>query len=116
MEKQLSRIEISNKFSKAIYFANNQEFQVGEKLDQEKVAACKVIIQNAVLLWNYLYLSEYLIRIKNKEEKDLAIQSVLGGSVLLWHHVNLQGEYDFLKYSTNESRFDLDKTLVLNIG
>jgi len=116
MEKQLSRIELSNKFSKAIYFANNQEFQVGEKDEQDKVAACKVLIQNAVVLWNYLYLSEYIIKIKDREEKALAIQSVLEGSVLSWRHVNLQGEYDFIKHSANESQFDLDKILALNVG
>tara|TARA_R110002124_G_scaffold281572_2_gene456026 strand:- start:2928 stop:3089 length:162 start_codon:yes stop_codon:yes gene_type:complete len=53
MEKQLNIIELANKFSKAIFFANNQEFRE----EQEIIIACKVLIQNAIILWNYLYLS-----------------------------------------------------------
>ena len=43
MEKQLNIIELANKFSKAIFFANNQEFRE----EQEIIIACKVLIQNA---------------------------------------------------------------------
>jgi len=116
IEKQLSRIELSNKFSKAIYFANNQELQVGTKEPQEIVTACKVLIQNAIVLWNYLYLSEIIIQTRSEEDKAIIIDSILNGSVLSWAHVNLQGEYDFLKYAANDPQFDLDKILMLKIA
>ena len=55
IEKQLNKVELSNKFSKAVFFANSGEFKCGTKEEQEIAAACKVLIQNAIVLWNYLY-------------------------------------------------------------
>lgn len=60
VEKQLNKVELSNKFSKAVFFANNQEFKQGDVGDQKIATACKVLIQNVILLWNYLYLSQLL--------------------------------------------------------
>jgi TnpA family transposase len=57
IEKLLSRIELSNKFSKAIFFDKNQEFDVPTSEEQTVVVACKSLIQNAIVLWNYLFLS-----------------------------------------------------------
>lgn len=50
IEKQLNKVELSNKFSKAVFFANNQEFREGTKEEQEIVTACKVLIQNIIVL------------------------------------------------------------------
>lgn len=44
IEKQLNRIELSNKFSKAVFFANGGEFSQAELEDQASATACKVII------------------------------------------------------------------------
>lgn len=60
VEKQLNRIELSNKFSKAILFGNNQEIQYSSKEKQEMVVGCQRLIQNAIVLWNELYLSQKL--------------------------------------------------------
>ncbi len=57
IEKLLSRIELSNKFSKAVFFDKNQEFDVPTSEEQTIVVACKSLIQNAIVLWNYLYLT-----------------------------------------------------------
>ena len=63
IEKLLSHIELMNRFSKAVFFGNNQEFQVATKEEQEKIILCRRLIQNSIVLWNYLYLSDLLTKI-----------------------------------------------------
>jgi TnpA family transposase len=36
IEKQLGHMEMMNRFAKAVFFGNNQEFQVATKQEQEK--------------------------------------------------------------------------------
>jgi len=115
IEKQLNRVELSNKLAKAIFFANNQELQEGSKSEQDLTGACKMLIQNSIVLWNYLYLSEYLTKIPDQREREDAAQSILNGSVLTWRHINLHGEYDFRRNAANDEKFDLDKILALTI-
>lgn len=38
------------------------------------------------------------------------------GSVTAWGHVNMQGEYDFTKHSSNDVRFDMGKILALRVS
>ena len=116
IEKQLNRIELSNKLAKAIFFANNQELQEGSKVEQELAAACKMLIQNAIVLWNYLYLSEYLVNLEDKSERAKAAESMLNGSVLTWKHINLHGEYDFTREAVNDTQFDIERILALSIS
>jgi len=115
IEKQLNRVELSNKLAKAIFFANNQELLEGEKDEQDIAAACKMLIQNAIVLWNYLYLSEYLLDIQDDGERSKAADSMLNGSVLTWRHINLHGEYDFTRSAANDTQFDIDRILALTI-
>lgn len=115
IEKQLNKVELSNKFSRAVFFANNQEFQYGEKHAQEINTACMSLIQNAIVLWNYLYLSQLLVNSNNQEQKDLMIRSIKSGSAITWHHVNLHGEYDFTKNKANDTMFEMAKILELNV-
>ena len=56
IEKQLNKVEGSNKFSKAISFGHNQEFIQSEKESQEIAEGCRRLIKNAIVCWNYLYL------------------------------------------------------------
>ena len=62
-------MKLSNRFSDAVFFDSDKELQVGTKDDQEIATACKVLIQNTIILWNYLYLSKLVMDTKNKEEK-----------------------------------------------
>lgn len=116
VEKQLNRVELSNKFAKAIFFANSQELHEATKPEQDLVAACKMLIQNAIVLWNYLYLSEFLANMKAEEERNRAVGLILNGSVLTWRHVNLHGEYDFTRDAANDTNFDLARILALNVN
>ena len=116
IEKQLNKVELSNKFSKAVFFANNSEFKCGLPEEQEITAACKVFIQNAIVLWNYLYLSQLLANNSDPEEQKRMLESIKRGSVITWHHINLHGEYDFTKHAANQAIFDMDRILGLKVA
>jgi TnpA family transposase len=95
IEKQLNKVEGSNKFSKAISFGHNQEFIQSEKEDQEIAEGCRRLIKNAIVCWNYLYLSRELAAEKNEKRRTDLIEAIRHGSAATWKHCNLHGEFDF---------------------
>jgi TnpA family transposase len=95
IEKQLNKVEGSNKFARAISFGHNQEFVQSEKEDQEIAEGCRRLIKNAIVCWNYLYLSRELAVEKNEERRVELIEAIRNGSVVTWRHFNLHGEFDF---------------------
>ena len=95
IEKQLNKGEGSNKFSKAVSFGHSHEFIQGEKEDQEIAEACRRLIKNAIVCWNYLYLSRVLAEEKNEARKAMLIGAIRNGSAATWAHFNLHGEFDF---------------------
>lgn len=94
IEKQLNKGELANKFSSAISFANNQEIMQVEREDQEVAAVCKMIIQNIIILWNYVELTKLIIRADDVLKAEI-LANILCGSILAWGHANLLGTYDF---------------------
>jgi len=106
---------LSNKFSKAVFFANSGEFKCGTKEEQEIAAACKVLIQNAIVLWNYLYLSQLLANNGDTEERKHMLGLIKQGSIICWQHINMHGEYDFTKHAANEDCFNMEKIYALKI-
>jgi len=95
IEKQLNKVEASNKFSKAVSFGHSQEFIQSEKEDQEIAEACRRLIKNAIVCWNYLYLSRELAAEKSEERRVKLLEAIRHGSVATWAHFNLHGEFDF---------------------
>ena len=120
IQKQLNKGELANKFSDAVFFDNNQEFSQTDKRDQEIAICCKRLIQNAMILWNYLSLSKLLAECKNKNpvEYDEMISIIINGSILSWGHFSMNGQYDFFEKSANEDsfHFDLEKILELKVA
>jgi TnpA family transposase len=117
VEKQLNRIELSNKFSKAILFGNNQEIQYSSKEEQEMVVGCQRLIQNAIVLWNELYLSQKLALLEDGESRKALLTIIRNGSTLIWHYVNLHGEYDFTQdIEEQDMLFDMNKILALKVA
>jgi TnpA family transposase len=95
IEAQLNKVESSNKFSKAISFGHNHEFVHSEKEEQEIAESCRRLIKNAIVCWNYLYLSRELANEKNEVRKADLLEAIRNGSVVTWAHFNLHGEFDF---------------------
>jgi TnpA family transposase len=115
IQKQLNRVELTNKFAHAVFFDNDQAFREGTKEEQEIGTACQVLLQNTIILWNYLYLSDLILKTKNREQRASIIEAIGQGSVITWRHVNLRGEYDFTRKPANDSRFDLKRIKSLKI-
>jgi TnpA family transposase len=117
IQKQLNKIELANKFSGAVFFANNQEFMQPTREDQEIATSCKRLIQNAIILWNYLFLSKMLAECKDSITRDNIINIIVNGSILCWGHFNLLGEYDFSEKPEKDNiYFDLEQILALKVA
>jgi len=117
IEKQLNKVETAHRLESAVYFANNQEFHQSTKEEQLIAEGCKRLIENAIICWNYLYLSQLLLKAKTGYEKKKLIHTIKNGSVITWQHINLQGEYDFSsKTLENSYEFQFPEILGLEIA
>ena len=114
IEKQLNRIELSHNFAKTVFFGNNQELRYATKDEQEIAVGCRKLIQAAIILWNYLFISEKLSQITNPAEFQKQIELLKNSSMMTWQHVNLHGKYDF-DIEANTAPFDLVAVKSLNI-
>jgi TnpA family transposase len=95
IEKQLDRIEHVHRFTRAVSVGNPREFLQAEKHEQELAEACKRLVKNCIICWNYLYLSQKLAERDDAASRDTFLHAVANGSAVSWQHINLLGEYDF---------------------
>jgi len=103
IEKQLNKIENSHQFSRAVSIGNPREFTQAEKQEQEVAEACKRLIKNCIICWNYLYLSQKLAEIDDPAKREELLQAMAHGSAAAWGHLNLLGEYDFSEDKLQDS-------------
>jgi TnpA family transposase len=89
IEKQLDRIEHVHRFTRAVSVGNPREFLQVEKEDQEMEEACKRLIKNCIICWNYLYLSQKLEEIKDTADREAFLDAVAHSSAATWRHLNL---------------------------
>jgi TnpA family transposase len=110
IEKQLNKGELANKFSGAISFADPNLLEAQSE-DQEISVMCRTIIQNIIILWNYIELTRIIMR-SELDERELLLEGILSASILTWQHVNLHGTYDFSNLlSANDSEYSLDEVV-----
>lgn len=103
--------------TRAIRFANDQEFDVATREEQDIVDACRRLIQNAVILWNYLYLSEEISNEASEERRKEMVEIIINGSIMVWRHINLLGEYNFASvFKENTLPFNVPKILDLKVA
>jgi TnpA family transposase len=57
IEKVLHGVEHVHRFTRAVSVGNPREFPQAAKEGQEMAEACKRLIKNCIICWNYLYLS-----------------------------------------------------------
>ncbi len=95
IESQLNKVELANRFTRAVAVGNPREFTQGYKEEQEIAEACNRLIKNAIICWNYLYLSQKLERLSDNNQKDKLLSAISSHSPMSWAHINLLGEYDF---------------------
>lgn len=114
IEKQLNNVELANRFTRAVAVGDPQGFAYGEKEEQEIAESCNRLIKNAIICWNYLYLSDKLRRLKhNPEQHQILMSAISSHSVMSWGHINLLGEYDFSDERLQDSFNILPPKLIL---
>lgn len=101
IQKQLNIVELGQKLSDAVFFARKGKLFVGSPREMLKVVSCTALIKNAIVLWNYLFLSNHIHNLKTKTEKMEVIDSIRKGSVISWLHISMKGFYDFDHKFTN---------------
>ena len=110
IEKQLNKGELANKFASAVSFAD-QEIAEAYQNDQEISALCKTIIQNIIILWNYIELTKIIMR-SDKAGRGILLDDITSASILTWRHVNLHGTYDFSNLTAaNDSGYSLEEVV-----
>ena len=111
IEKQLNKVEASNKFSKAVFFGNSSEFTVATVEEQNIANNSKRLIQNAIILWNYMYITKKLQDAPNQKEKDEMLEALKNSSMVIYFFVNFYGIYNFQSNSKRIHRLIvLDET------
>ena len=63
-------------------YGNPREFLQAEKEDQEMAEACKRLIKNCVICWNYLYRSEKFEEIVDAASRQVFLDAVAHGSAI----------------------------------
>jgi TnpA family transposase len=95
IEKQLNKVELSNRFTRAVAVGNPREYSQTEKEEQEIAEACNRLIKNSIICWNYLYLARQVKKAPDAEARDNLLRLIAAHSPMSWAHINMLGEYDF---------------------
>ncbi len=95
IEKQLNKVELANKFTRAVAVGNPREFTQAEKEEQEIAEACNRLIKNSIICWNYLYLTRQVNNCKDQQTRETLLRTIAAHSPISWAHINMLGEYDF---------------------
>lgn len=101
--KSSNAIESSNRFSSAIFFANGGEMIYLTRTEQQIADACKNLIKNAVICWNYLYLTRKIQRTKNQSQYKELIEIAKQKTMNAWQHIYFIGTYDFSEENMADS-------------
>ena len=114
IEKQLNKVESSNRFSREVSVGQGREILQADRQEQEVAQACKRLVKNAIVCWNYLYLTQKIAEESEPERRYSMLRSVAAGSVVSWRHINLLGEYDFSEERLKDS-FGIKPPKILDI-
>jgi len=115
IEKQLNLGENANKLGRAVFYGNNQEFQQETKEEQLIAETNKRLIENSIICWNYLHVSEKIATTPEEKRPEM-LNQIKNSSMVIWQHVNLHGEFDFSDEKLKDAAvFNLSKILELKV-
>jgi len=103
IEKQLNKVELANRFTRAVAVGNPREFTQAEKEEQEIAETCNRLIKNSIICWNYLYLARRIEKTDNAEAREALLRMIATHSPMAWAHINMLGEYDFADEKLRDS-------------
>ncbi len=82
--KQLNKVELSNRFTRAVAVGNPREYTQAEKEEQEIAESCNRLIKNSIICWNYLYLTRKLEKFTDQKAKENLLRTIASHSVMTW--------------------------------
>jgi TnpA family transposase len=80
-------IEHAHRFTRAVSVGNPREFLQAEKEEQEMAEACKRLIKNCIICWNYLYLLQKLEDSEDIASREAFLEAVANGSAVFWRNL-----------------------------
>ena len=89
IERQLNKVELANRFTRAVAVGNPREFTQVEKEEQEVAEACNRLIKNSIICWNYLYLTRRVEKAPDTETRKNLLRLIASHSPMSWAHINL---------------------------
>ena len=95
-----NQAENNNKFNSAVFFNNGGEMIFLTRKEQLQTEACKNLIKNAIICWNYLYLTRLIQQARTPEEKNSLLEQIKTNSPMAWSHTSFAGQYDFAEGKT----------------
>lgn len=103
IERQLNKVELANRFTRAVAVGSPREFIQATKEEQEIAEACNRLIKNSIICWNTLYLTRKLEQTTDQEAREQLITTIKTHSLISWGHINMLGRYDFSEETLKDS-------------
>jgi TnpA family transposase len=94
IQQQLNKGESSNQLARHIFYGNNGQIKYASKQEHLQVTACKTLIHNLIICWNYMYLSKQVFKAKPENRQEI-FQKIKQISPVRWEHINFYGVFDF---------------------
>lgn len=94
VQNQLNKGESANKLAKRIFYGNNGEIKYVSKQEHLQATACKTLIHNIIVCWNYMYLSKKFVETTPENRKKF-FEKIKRVSPVRWEHFNFYGIFDF---------------------
>lgn len=94
--------------------SKGRHFKYADKNEHLIADACKRLIENSIICWNYAYLTNLIAKEKSDEQKAILLKTIKNKSVVAWEHINLGGVYDFSNEALS-NEYDFDRDLLLGV-
>lgn len=102
IHKQLNKGESGNKLDRALAIGHTG-LSLATREEQEEVENCKRVIKNAIVCWNYMYLTQRLIDAPSDAERRAILEKIGASSTVSWEHIVIHGEFDFSDNSLQDT-------------
>ncbi len=107
--KQLNKGESANALDRALAIGK-AEIMYATREEQEVMETCKRLIKNCIVCWNYMYLTQRLLKIKSKEKRLAFVEKMKVSSTMSWEHIIIHGAFDYSERKLKDSKnFDFNK-------
>ncbi|MXW85875.1 MAG: Tn3 family transposase [Boseongicola sp. SB0673_bin_14] len=84
IERQLSKVELANRFTHAVAMGNPREFRQAEKEEQEIAETCNRLIRNSIICWNCLHLSRQLEKPPDADARESLPSTIAAYAPMDW--------------------------------